>query len=128
MEHSESHEGGLKSTQKWLEEYEREKANRINLDPPRWGKWWFDRDILCLIFPVHENYDYEIDLEDCTDAAEILDWIYQLQGKGWLDSQDQKDMLQAFEDLLNPQGNYCSFGQNITCDPVEILREGNWIK
>jgi hypothetical protein len=93
----------------------------------KWGDWTLDIERLCLVhlaFPVDLGNgsgrtegvppytafwgDYEIDLERACDSAAMLDWIYQIRGKGWASARVMKDLLEAFHDILHPQGNLCS--------------------
>ncbi len=79
-------------------------AERIN---EGWGGWIYDWRIHVL---RHTTERYEIDLERCRTSAEILDWISQVQKKGWATPQLVGDMVEALDDLLNFQANYCSWG------------------
>ena len=74
----------------------------------RWGRWRFVSSNLTLL---HDN-SYEIDLERIDSCAQMLDWIFQLNHKN-----DEvygvdvaKDLVEAFDDIFNPQGNCCSMG------------------
>lgn len=45
-----------------------------------------DWDTLCIrLCPdlTRPAYDYEVDLEQCCTAQEMLDWIFQVAGKHW---------------------------------------------
>lgn len=81
-----------------------------------WGPYIvFDPDRLVLVFDV-DGYDYEVDIEECTTSAEMLDWIFQINGKQWLKTEKENAeligrLVQAFDDLLNPQATLCSWGQ-----------------
>ena len=75
----------------------------------RWGRWRFVSSNLTLL---HDN-SYEIDLERINSCAQMLDWIFQLNHKN-----DEvygvdvaKDLVEAFDDIFNPQGNCCSMGK-----------------
>ena len=82
-----------------------------------YGNWKYDPKYMTL---TYTPYDYEVNLEQCTDSAEILDWIFQIKSKHWgpiaID-----DFLTAIAELLDPQANYCSFGISKTAVPKEIL-------
>ena len=54
---------------------------------------------------------YTVSLKDCTSSAAILDWIFQIQQKTWADNGTMMGLLQAFEDVLHPQENFCSLGE-----------------
>ena len=82
------------------EEEQKEKVASL-----RWGDWVYDKELMTL---TNLKHDYEIDLEEIENSAQILDWIYQVFNKGWNDPLAVYDLLEAFEDLLSPQSNYCS--------------------
>jgi len=71
----------------------------------QWGPWRFDTPRLCL---VHEQISYEIDLERINSCAEMLDWIFQIQGK--VEIYEAAEVPAAFADIFKPQANCCSFG------------------
>lgn len=74
----------------------------------RWGRWRFVRSQLTLL---HTN-GYEIDLERINSCAEMLDWIFQLNHKndGIYGVDVVKDLVEAFDDIFQPQSNCCSMG------------------
>jgi hypothetical protein len=74
----------------------------------RWGRWRFVRSNLTLF---HTN-GYEIDLERINSCAEMLDWIFQLNHKndGVYGVDVVKDLVEAFDDIFQPQSNCCSMG------------------
>jgi hypothetical protein len=74
----------------------------------RWGVWWFEPSNYTL---RHEDGGYEIDLEECNDSAEVLDWIVQVAGKGWCKPEDLGNLVLALDDLLYLQKNFCPDGK-----------------
>lgn len=75
--------------------------------PPnvRWGKWSFNKKNLTL---EHDNRYYYVDLEKINSSSAMLDIIFQIQGKKWVDSDNTTlDLLRALNEILCPQGNYC---------------------
>lgn len=92
----------------------------------RWGSWTFDLERVCLVHdatPVtrgegrHDEYvaflgDYEIDVERIRQSSQVLDWIFQIRGKGWATSRVMRDLIEAFDDIFSPQANLCSNGFN----------------
>lgn len=40
---------------------------------------------------------YEIDLDLCTTAAQVLDWIFQVLGKSWCTPELMFELLEAFD-------------------------------
>ena len=72
-----------------------------------YGPWKFDDKNLTL---THSHTDYEIDVEEWKTSAEVLDWIFQIQAKSWNDPVTMKGLIDAIEEIINPQANLCSFG------------------
>ena len=66
----------------------------------RWGNWVFDEECLSLLRVV----------ERCTTSAEVLDWIFQVHLKGWIEPSDSYNLIVAFRELISPQSNLCSGG------------------
>jgi len=85
----------------------------------KWGNWSFDATNLTL---VHENEKYEIDLETINSSSEMLDWIFQICNKEWGTPQVVYDLLTAFEEILEPQSNYCSFGNDKNANGSKLAK------
>ena len=103
-----------------IDEEEKKKGNR-------WGEWIFDRDLMTL---TNVKHDYEIDLEEISNSAQILDWLYQVFNKGWGNPLAIYHLLEAFEDLLSPQSNYCSgaiLGGSGRSYPARWAIEGSFV-
>ena len=76
----------------------------------KWGDWIF-KDNLTL---VHAGYkSYEIDLEKMS-REEMLDWIYQLSGKGHIAPRDIGFFVYACKDIFDRQSRY-------TTDPQQLF-------
>lgn len=86
----------------------------------QWGTWNLDARQLTL---THATEGYEIDLEEIHSSADILDWIFQVLSKEWGDATTVYDLLSALEAILNPQSNYCSFGQDKSADGGALAKE-----
>lgn len=86
----------------------------------RWGNWQFEPTSLTL---THTGEGYEIDLERIHTSAALLDWIFQIQGKSWADAQTMYDLIEAFDEILSPQANYCSGEQDMRADGGKLARE-----
>jgi hypothetical protein len=81
--------------------------------PTTWGPWALDRKRLVLELPQDEWTPlYEVDLERCPTAAAVLDWIAQVQGKGWATPAIVGHLVAALCDLLEPQARLCSWGMS----------------
>src|SRR5881392_1653959 len=76
-------------------------------DKHAWGPWVFHADNLML---RHRGEHYELDLEEYSSCAGMLDAIFQVASKGWCSHEDAGHLLAALRDLLNPQRNLCSCG------------------
>lgn len=87
-------------------------------DRTEWGCWRYHPHNLTL---ECADKSYAIDLGRCCTSSEVLDAIFQIRGKTWATPIIKSDLLDAINDLLNPQGALCSFGDNIRIDPREIL-------
>lgn len=85
-----------------------------------WGDWVFNSKNLTL---NNQAQAYEIDIEKIHSSAEILDLIYQVYGKDWRNPNTIYDLLSAFNDILDPQANYCSFGEDQRSDGGELARD-----
>jgi hypothetical protein len=96
-------------------QWAREHAERLKT--LAWGGWKLDPKLLTLTFD-----GYEVDLEELTDSAQILDGIFQVRGKTWVTPEVMADFLEAVNDLLHPQANYCSMGVGKTCDPAGAVK------
>jgi len=77
----------------------------------RWGRWILDAESqsLCLADEVSLRFCH-IPLSMCNSSAEILDWIAKIQEKTWANSQDVGDLVEALNDLLDLQRNFCGAG------------------
>lgn len=79
----------------------------------KWGPWSINEKHLTL---VHESSGYDVSLRACKSSADILDWIFQIRDKTWADSATMVGLLNAFEDVLHPQKNYCGGGIDHAAD------------
>lgn len=76
----------------------------------KWGDWIF-KDNLTL---VHVGYlGYEVDLEKMC-REEMLDWIFQLSGKGHIAPRDLGFFVYACKDIFDRQSRY-------TTDPQQLF-------
>lgn len=80
----------------------------------------FDTDSLCiLIYDDEKKLVYEIDVENCTTAAQILDWIYQLYHKTWVTPVILRDIIECMNIVFlrifskGVQGMICPFGHGL---------------
>lgn len=81
------------------------------MSTPTWGPWLLNPRTFVLVTFV-ASYAYEVDLEDCTTPADVLDWIAQVAGKTWADDATTGGLVRALGDVLDPQANLCSDGKS----------------
>jgi hypothetical protein len=94
--------------------------------PPKhgetWGPWRLDATALTLTYEGEEG-SYELDLEDLTTSAMMLDWIFQVQKKAWCSAEDIKYLLEALDVLIDPQATLCSWGEEKTLNATAHLKK-----
>ena len=76
-----------------------------------WRLWQYHATNLTLELQEREP-QYYIILEECTTSAELCDWIFQVAAKSWATPNLIDYLVQALDDLLNPQANLCFGGQD----------------
>ena len=65
-----------------------------------------------------KKWFYSVELEKCTDSAQILDYIFQIANKTWCSPQILYDLIQEIEKACREihseaaQGVFCPFGEN----------------
>jgi hypothetical protein len=65
---------------------------------------------------------YEIDIERIQSSPGMLDWIIQIGQKSWASDKDVADLVQAFDDIFDPQQYLCSFHSDKRIEnPTEFL-------
>jgi hypothetical protein len=84
------------------------------------GRWKFYTESLTL---QHTVSGYPVEFSDIHTSAKMLDTIFQVWQKSWATPQDISDMLRAMYTMLDPQKNYCSWGQSQTVPDVHKLIE-----
>ena len=90
----------------------------------RWGNWEFAADTLHLLYKQPGGREqYNIPLRGISDSAEMLDWVFQVRMKTWISSKDIGDLVQAFDDLLEPQATLCGQGVNQKLNPGAYINE-----
>ena len=78
----------------------------------KWGDWMFNPRNLTLQLKPTRNIVYEIDLEDINSCGEMLDVIFQINGKNknLYGEYVVQDLVNALDDIYSPQANVCSWG------------------
>ncbi|GAA1871877.1 hypothetical protein GCM10009813_35210 [Brevibacterium marinum] len=65
---------------------------------------------------------YEVELDTCRTSAKMLDWLFQIRGKSWATSEDLAELLNAFDEIIDPQTNLCSHGTSKSLSSDEMRR------
>ena len=67
-----------------------------------WGRWKYKPSNNTLTYrePKYKHWAYEIDLDECTDAAEVLDWLFHMKEKVWLSPTQLGNLVCALKDIL----------------------------
>ena len=75
----------------------------------RFGTWRIDvpRSLL-----VHETSGHEVDLLEMNRPAQMLNAIYQVNGKDWATEGDIGGLVQALGYVFDPKATMCSGGQD----------------
>jgi hypothetical protein len=94
------------------------------VDGQKWGPWVYRAHNLTLEWKGNPD-QYYIDLESCTDASHVLDWLLQISHKGWASARDVGELLRALDELAGDlQGEVCPWGQNESFSYAARLTEG----
>lgn len=88
----------------------------------KWGNWTLDLRLLTLNYSEGKGRGYEIDLEDMTDSAPMLDWIMQMSAKPWMTPEQLGHLVRALDEVFHPQAYICSFGANHEINPRKHVR------
>ena len=98
----------------------------------KWGGWYFGKKHLTLDLLdtpegsySHKDPFYQIDLEQINSSSQMLDWIFQVNGKvsKMYGLSVCQDLINAFEEIFRPQKNCCSMGINKKFDGSKIAKE-----
>ncbi|BAY27259.1 hypothetical protein NIES2100_70820 [Calothrix sp. NIES-2100] len=54
---------------------------------------YFRRDNLTIQIECNGSHYYEIDLEQCNNSIDLLDWIFQIHSKTWAESSSLLDLI-----------------------------------
>lgn len=72
----------------------------------RWGRWRLVRPGVIAI----DKIGYEVECREMTTAEVCLDWVFQVCRKRWMTADDKSNLLEAIQDLVDPQAKLCPFG------------------
>jgi len=85
---------------KTLEEIERK---RQELSKPKKYGWWYNENTKYLIFQIDEGNSYDIELERLKNSLELVNFIFHLLRKRFINEKDMYEFLEAIDVLLNPE-------------------------
>jgi hypothetical protein len=89
-----------------------------------WGSWRYDaKSLVIAYYDEKGKLMYEVDLKRCNSSAQVLDWICQLDKKNWCGAECVGQLVQAIDDLIDPQANICGLGKDTAFDATKYLRE-----
>jgi hypothetical protein len=88
-----------------------------------WGDWKYDAEYFVLAVDDAERHHYEVNLREFKTSAGALDWIFQVAGKTWVTPVQLGDLIQAIDDIIEPQATLCSGGHDKTLDVEKHLKE-----
>ena len=66
-------------------------------DRKQWGQWRYSHETQALDF--QGDVPYQVALDRCQTAGQIVDWLLQLAGKGWETPEDLGHFVMALQDL-----------------------------
>jgi hypothetical protein len=89
-----------------------ERANRMAIQQD-FGTWTLDPN--SRVLDHNGQPAYQIDLDQITSAAEVLDWIFQLEEKDWVKDAEIADFVRAILYLFGR--GFCGSGRD---DPIDI--------
>ncbi len=84
----------------------------------KWGDWTYNADNFTLTFQRGDDH-YEVDLDECENSAQILDWLAQAR-KVWMTPEDTGHLVSALDAILGLQSNVCGLGEGKTIHPREV--------
>jgi len=102
----------------------KELENMVKEKPKmNWGKWSYDPKTFYL---THNDW-YPVDLTTKNTNADLLNLIFQINTKNssnW-DSNCVRDLVKAINDILYPQANCCSGGENKKFNAKKLCKKYN---
>ncbi len=85
-----------------------------------WGNWKLSTRELVLKYTGEGGY--EVDLEEMTSSANVLDWIAQVSQKAWASAEDVGNFVRAINDIFELQQRLCPAGADRRLDASQFLR------
>lgn len=102
-----------------------DELERIEDTGRDWNAWTLDPDLQTLdLWRTHDNgrrgHVRQVDLEQCTTSAKVLDTVVQINNKQWATPDITAGLLNAITDVLHPQSTLCSFGRSGKLTKAEV--------
>jgi hypothetical protein len=79
------------------------KKKREELSKPKKHGWWYNESTKYLIFQIEEGNSYDIELERLKNPFELVNFIFHLLHKMFVNEKDMYEFLEAIDVLLNPE-------------------------
>ncbi|MBU1743259.1 MAG: hypothetical protein KKC37_17120 [Proteobacteria bacterium] len=72
--------------------------------------WVLDRDSYSIVAKYEDEEVYELDLEDFTCSAAVLDWLIQISNKNWCSNRALGSLVRSLDLIFDFQSGFCSSG------------------
>lgn len=92
------------------------------IDYTDWGGWTLDPDYPSMDLGKDGNR-YWVDFRRCCSSAGVLDVVCQIAGKVWASDAILAGLVRAFDAVLHPQRNLCSWGQPFTMTETQLQEQ-----
>jgi hypothetical protein len=85
--------------------FEETEKKREDLSNPKKHGWWYDEKTKCLIFQIDNESSYDIEIDRLKSPKELVNFIFHLLHKVFINGEDMYEFLEAVDMLLNPEYN-----------------------
>jgi hypothetical protein len=86
-------------------EFEKMKKKRKELSKPKEHGWWYDEKMKYLTFQIDKERSYDIKIDRLKNPRELINFIFHLLHKLFINEEDMYEFLEAVDMLLNPEHN-----------------------
>lgn len=88
-----------------------------------WGRWTLNTNTACLetVIAADTGATYQVPVDELSNSAKILDWVFQVEEKTWANSADVGDLVSAVREIIGR--GVASSGKDNPLDPKKILSE-----
>jgi hypothetical protein len=86
--------------------FEEMQKKREELSHPKEHGWWYDENTKHLVFQLGKEKSYDIGIERLEEGApELLNFIFRLLHRAFINATDMYEFLEAVDVLLDPLYN-----------------------